>query len=200
LTLAGLLVLVALAGCGYTIGSLNEGNSGGGSSGLSRTIAVLLLDNATAEPLLGEIVSERLNAQLLASGPWRIVGAGQRPELLLNGHVTTLKTTPVAFDADSRATEYQMEIHLNVIVTSASDGSTIWSAPDLIGAADYYVDQNSVAASRESKERAFRDAGQRLAESVVQQLALLPVAPGEASSDRAGDKAAAPPATPPTTK
>ncbi|MBI3620629.1 MAG: hypothetical protein HY208_00375 [Nitrospirae bacterium] len=136
-----------------------------------------LLDNATAEPLLGEIVSERLKDQLIAAGHWRIVGAGQAPELLLNGHITKLKTTPVAFNADNRVTEYQMDVHLNLILTRVSDGSTVWSVSDLIGSADYYVDENNVASSRESKERAFRDAGQRLAEEITQQLALLPAAP-----------------------
>jgi hypothetical protein len=135
------------------------------------------MDNSTAEPLLGEIVSARLKDQLIAAGHWRIVGTGQTPELLLNGHVTRLKTTPVAFNVDNRATEYQMEVHVNMILTRASDGSTVWSAPDLIGAADYYVDENNVASSREAKERAFRDAGQRLAEEITQQLALLPAAP-----------------------
>jgi len=138
-----------------------------------------LFDNSTGEPLLGEIVSERMKAQLLAAGPWRVVGPGQAPELTLIGHVTRLKITPVAFDSDSRATEYQMEVHVNIILTNNSDSATVWSAPDLIGAADYYVDQNNVAASREEKERAFQDAGQRLAEQVSQQLVMLPVGPAE---------------------
>jgi hypothetical protein len=166
------------AGCGYTIGSLGGASDrSGGSDGPSRTIAVPLMDNSTAEPLLGEIVSARLKDQLIAAGHWRIVDTGQTPELRLNGHVTRLKTTPVAFNVDNRATEYQLEIHLNLVLTRASDGATVWSAPDLIGAADYYVDENNVATSREAKERAFRDAGQRLAEEITQQLALLPAAP-----------------------
>jgi outer membrane lipopolysaccharide assembly protein LptE/RlpB len=123
----------------------------------------------------------------------------QRPELLLNGHVSTLKLTPVAFDANSLATEYRLELHVEVTLTRAADSSTIWSAPDLVGLADYYVDQNSLAASNESKNRAVRDAGQRLAENIVEQLALLPDT-SPAASDTTGGKAPGirdiPPATP----
>jgi hypothetical protein len=140
-------------------------------------MAMLLVDNVTAEPLLGEIVSERLKAQLLAAGAWRLVNSNQQPELLLNGRVNKLRVTPVAFDTEGKATEYQLEMRVNFVLTRASDGSTIWSATDMAGFSDYYVDRNNVALSREAKERAFQDAGQRLAENVVQQLILLPAAP-----------------------
>jgi outer membrane lipopolysaccharide assembly protein LptE/RlpB len=203
-----LLVLAALAGCGYTVGSSGGSSVPHEETGRPvRAIAVPILDNTTPEPLLGEIVSKRVKAELLAAGAWRIANTGQRPELVLNGRVSGLKSTPVAFDTDRRATEYQLEIHVDVTLNKTADGSTIWSAPDLVGRADYYVDRNSVALSRESKERAFQDAGQRLAENIVQQLSLLPNAP--AAADGADGKAAAgetdatpttpPPVTPPPT-
>jgi len=154
-----------------------------------------MLDNTTAEPLLGEIVSERVKSELLAAGAWRIVNTDQKPDLSLNGLVSKLKSTPVAFDADQFVTEYQLEVHVDFTLTRAADGSTVWSAPDVVGLADYYVDKNSVSSSRESKERAFRDAGQRLAETVVQHLALLPDAPPAAPSSQAITPSA--PAPPP---
>jgi len=180
-----------LTGCGYTVVS-SKGSSGGPASGHagegrpSGTMTMLLIDNVTAEPLLGEIVSERLKAQLLAAGPWHLVNPNQQPELVLNGRVSKLRSTPVAFDADGKATEYQLELRVNFVLTRASDGSTLWSAIDMVGFSDYYVDKNSVALSRESKERAFQDVGQRLAENVTQQLSLLPPAPAAPPSEKAG--------------
>jgi len=197
---------VVLAGCGYYIGAGGSSLSHTGEGHPSRTMAMPLLDNMTAEPLLGEIVSERLKGELLAAGPWRIVNAGQRPELLLSGRVNMLKSTPVAFDADSKATEYQMEIHVELTLTRTADGSTIWSAPELVGFADFYVDKDNLTTSLESKQRAFQDAGQRVAESAVQQLALQPdalpagVSPQMTSGTTdgtTGGKAGAP-TTPPT--
>jgi hypothetical protein len=163
----------------------------------SHTIAVPLFDNTTSEPLLGEIVTERVKSELLAASAWHMTNTDQEPELLLNGRVIKLKLTPVAFDANSLATEYQLEIHTDVTLTRTAGDSIIWSAPDLIGLADYYVDQNNLAASNESKNRAFRDAGQRLAESIAQQLALLPDT-SPAASDTTGGKASAPPKAAPT--
>jgi len=166
---------------------------------MSRTIAVPIFDNTTSDPLLGEIVTERVKAQLLATGSWQMANTDQRPELLLNGHVSTLKLTPVAFDANSLATEYRLELHVEVTLIRAADSSTIWSAPDLVSLADYYVDQNNLAASNESKNRAVRDAGQQLAENIVEQLALLSKT-SPAASDTTDGKASGtrdvPPATP----
>jgi outer membrane lipopolysaccharide assembly protein LptE/RlpB len=202
-TLILLALLLILSGCGYTIGSI------GGSSGttstphaeagrLSQTIAVPIFDNTTSDPLLGEIVTERVKAQLLATGSWQMANTDQRPELLLSGHVSTLKLTPVAFDANSLATEYRLELHVEVILTRAADGSTIWSAPDLVSLADYYVDQNNLAASNESRDRAVRDAGQQLAQNIVEQLALLPnTSPATSdTTDHASGIKDVPPATP----
>jgi outer membrane lipopolysaccharide assembly protein LptE/RlpB len=203
-TLILLVLFLTLSGCGYTIGS--TGGSIGGTSSphaeagrLSRTIAVPIFDNTTSDPLLGEIVTERVKAQLLATGSWQMANTDQRPELLLNGHVSTLKLTPVAFDANSLATEYRLELHVEVTLTRAADSSTIWSAPDLVSLADYYVDQNNLAASNESMNRAVRDAGQRLAENIVEQLALLSNTSPEASDTTGGKESGigdVPPATP----
>ena len=170
----------------------------------ARTIAVPVLANATPEPQLGEIVTEQVKSEMLAAGPWRILNTGQEPQLLLNGNVSRLKETPVAFDADNLATEYQMEIHVDFTLVRSADGSTIWSAPDLIGLADYYVDKNSISLSRESKVRAFHQAGQRLGQSIVQQLELVPDATAAPSSTSGGSATGAgaaggPPASPPVT-
>lgn len=157
-----------------------------------------VLANSTPEPLLGEIVTERVKSELVDAGRWRIANTGQGPEWVLNGTISRLKVNPVAFDADNLATEYLMEIHADFSLVRAADDSTIWSAPDLIGLADFYVDKNSVSSSRESKERAFQDAGQRLAESVVHQLELVPDSP-EAVPAAAGGASPATPGGPPST-
>ena len=165
-----LTAAVLAAGCGYTIGP--PARDGGAPPQAERTIAVPLLDNGTTEPLLGEIVSSRLKAQLQAAGPWRIVNASESPELLLNGRVTSLQSVPMAFDADSRATEYRVELRVSLTLTQTADGTVLWSASELVSAADYYASQD-VAATRQSKERSFHDASQRLADQVAQQLSFI---------------------------
>lgn len=185
-TLILFALLLILSGCGYTIGTSDHTSMPHSKTGPARTIAVPIFDNSTSEPLLGEIVTERVKAQLLAAVALRMANTNQKPELLLNGHVSKFKLTPVAFDANSLATEYQLELHVKVTLTRTADSSTIWSAPDLVGLADYYVDQNSLAASVESKNRGFQDAGQRLAENIAQQLALLLNASPPASDTTGG--------------
>lgn len=178
----GLLVtlLLASAGCGYTLGPAPTTTARADA----RTIAVPLLDNGTTEPLLGQIVSQRLKRQLEVAGPWRIVNAGDRPDWSLSGRVNGLQVTPMAFDADSRATEYRIELRVSLTLTRAADGAVLWSAPDLRGTADYYASRDAIA-TRRSKERSLHDASQHLADMVAQQLSL--------SLDALGAAAAAPP-------
>ena len=171
-----LLMAIALgaAGCGYTTLSAlpaQEGQAAGAS-----TLAVTLLENETTEPLLGEIVTRRLKTQLAVAGPWRIVNASDQPAWLLNGRVTGVKTIPMAFDADSRATEYRLELRVDLTLTRTADGAVLWSGRELIGAADYYANRDAIA-TRQAKERSFHDAGQRLADLVAHQLSLSLMAP-----------------------
>ncbi|MEW6324800.1 MAG: LPS assembly lipoprotein LptE [Nitrospirota bacterium] len=161
-----ILFLLMLAGCGYTLGERPSPAAGG-----APTLAVELFENATAEPLLGELLSRRLKSQLAAAGPWRIVNPDDQPTWLLRGRVTGLRTTPMAFDADSRATEYRTELRVSLTLTRTADGATPWSASEVTGAADYYASRDAIA-TRQSKERSFQDAGQRVADQVAQQLSL----------------------------
>jgi hypothetical protein len=168
LLLTALLPAALTAGCGYTLGLPPSTTAGAATS---RTIAVPLLENDTTEPLLGEIVSHRLKSQLNATAPWRIVNTDDRPEWLLKGRVTGVLVTPMAFDADSQATEYRVELHVNLTLTRTADGSVFWSAPNLISVADYYANLD-VAATRRSKDLSFHDASQRLADLVAEQLTV----------------------------
>jgi hypothetical protein len=157
---------MALAvGCGYTFGPAIVPPLGV----TLHTMAIDLMENATMEPQLGATLTQRLKGQFLASGRWRIVNHNQKPEALLTGRIVSLTQTPVAFDADSRAIEYRLEIHVDLALTRRADEAELWSASGLLGYADYYVNQD-VELSRESKERALDDASQQIADAVTQQF------------------------------
>jgi hypothetical protein len=160
------LVIILLSGwfasgCGYTVAGLSE--PAAISNGTGPTLAVPLLDNRTDEPLMSQIVTERLKHQFLASGPWRLVNTDGAPELTLTGRVAAVELTPVSFDVDSRVTEYHLELRVDLALTRSHDGAVLWSIETLTGGADYYVNED-VAATQRSKERSLRDAGQRIAE------------------------------------
>jgi outer membrane lipopolysaccharide assembly protein LptE/RlpB len=165
--LVALAALAVATGCGYTLGGATPAATGGTVG----TMAVAPLDNATAEPLLGDIVTRQIKDRLQSAGSWRLVNDDDQPDWRLNGRVTGLEITPMAFDADSLATEYRLELRAQLTLTRPADGAVVWSAPELTGDADYYANRDAAATAR-SKERAFHDAGRRLADEVAQQLAL----------------------------
>lgn len=195
--LAGAVASLCLVGCGYVLGPPGFPAA---DPHASRTIVVAPLDNNTHEPLLGEILTNRLKRQLLASGAWRIANIGGHPDFTLTGRIDTVKFTPIAFDADGRAAEYGVEVHAVLTLTRSTDGAVIWSIVDFTSAADYYANLD-VTATRQSKERSFEDAGQRFAEQVAQRLTLSIAeaerAPAPTETPPGGPAPGASPGTPP---
>jgi len=99
----GLALLVA-ASCGYRL------TGTGGSSPIPEHITrvvVMPFENRTKRPEIEQRVTEEVALELSKRGRYQVVSDRASAEAMLEGAVTSYRTSPVEFGADSRATRVE---------------------------------------------------------------------------------------------
>jgi outer membrane lipopolysaccharide assembly protein LptE/RlpB len=100
-----LSLLLVLAGCGYHLV--------GTASYLPpeiQTLHVKLFENKTARADMDQRVAEALNLEWVRRGRFQLADTPAGADIVLAGTMTQLLVIPVSFDANGRATEYQMTL------------------------------------------------------------------------------------------
>ena len=117
-----LLMLQALAGCGYHVPA--AGDAWVGQQG--RLVYVELFANRTVEPYLDSIVTDEVVSQLSRSRLLALVEERSAADLLLTGTVTAFDSSVVAYDADDEISEYAAHMTIIARLVRRSDGATLW--------------------------------------------------------------------------
>lgn len=116
-----LLVLVAVAGCGYTLV--------GTASNIPEHIETVYLEpfeNTTQRVQVEQILTQAVADELVRRSRLTVVSTTEEADSLITGIVTGLITTPVTFDAEGRATEYMISITVQVAFVERISEETIW--------------------------------------------------------------------------
>jgi outer membrane lipopolysaccharide assembly protein LptE/RlpB len=160
------LTAAALAGCGYALV--------GRASNIPQDIESVYLpafENRTQRPQVEQFLTRAVADELVKRGRFRLVNAEDGADARLSGSVVGFGSTPVAFDPDGRATEYEISITASVELRRLDSDEVVWSNSRYIYRENYAVDA-SATDFLDRETEAIEEAAERFAETMVSDLLL----------------------------
>jgi outer membrane lipopolysaccharide assembly protein LptE/RlpB len=160
LAVALLVGALAAGGCGYGLV--------GKTSSLPDNIRIVqftTLENMTQRVQLEQRFSGEIARELASRGRFKVQSDSALADAALTGAVLAFNLFPVAFDAQGRATDYQVQVTARVSLKTLPDGKILWENP-----AYTFRDNYSYAATAASYVDLENDAIERVAGRFAQAL------------------------------
>jgi outer membrane lipopolysaccharide assembly protein LptE/RlpB len=157
--LAGLL-----AGCGY--------NLVGRASNLPadvREVYVRPFANQTPRAQAEQLLTQAIADEMVTRQRLRVVGAPEEADAELAGTVTGFGVTPVTFDPNGRATEYEISITAQVEFRRQGSDEILWSSDHYLFRENYPVDLTETGYF-DQENLAIERVAERFAETLVTDL------------------------------
>jgi outer membrane lipopolysaccharide assembly protein LptE/RlpB len=154
-----LVVLVALAGCGYHF----KGMGVKAPEGVS-TIAIAVLKNRSSESGIETVFTNDLSYEFTRSKVLRVVGK-DAADAVLSGTIISLKEETISRTASYESDERRVTITLDLALKRA-DGKVIWSDRALSDKEAFKVDPSNRLATEKNKRVAIKAISERLAEKI----------------------------------
>ncbi len=152
------------AACGYALV--------GKSSSLPESIRVVqfaTLENQTPRVGLEQRFSGEIARELASRGRFQVQSGAEGADAVLFGVVTGFTLFPVAFDAQGRATDYQVQVTARVSLKTLPDGKSLWEN-SAYTFRDNYQFSSSAASYVDRENEAIDRVAERFAESLVSNL------------------------------
>lgn len=161
LMLAGALIV---AGCGYTL-------VGRASNIPPEVKSVYLepLENATDRVNVDQILTRALTDELVTRQRFAVVSSAADGDATLSGKVTGFDVRPVTFDADRRATEYEISITAAVSLVQHDSETALWQS-DRYQFRDSYQLETSELGFLDRETPAIEATARKFAETMVADL------------------------------
>lgn len=152
IALLSILVSALLcSGCGYRL----AGGVSNPDLARIRTIAVVPFDNRTDRPEIEQRVTEAVARELSRRGKYEVVTDPGRADAVLEGVVTTYRTSPVEFNSAGRETRAEATLTIQATLRDTVSDEVLWNQSGLIfkeqfdvseepGAGEYF-DRESLA-------------------------------------------------------
>jgi hypothetical protein len=117
-----LLIALALPGCGYSL-------AGRGSflPSYIQAVGIPQLVNRTAFYDVEQILTEKVRAEFIGRGKYRITPDTAGADAVLTGEVLGIYVQPVGFTDQQLASRYQFTLQMKVSFTDARTGQELWS-------------------------------------------------------------------------
>ena len=133
--LLGLLVLVSggiTPGCGYAL-------AGRGSflPDYIRTIGVPTFTNRTNVFNLETNLTQKVRAEFIGRGKYRILPDSTEVDALLVGDVLSATLTPVSFAANQLASRYALTVSAHIELRDLRENKTLWESSSLVFRQEY---------------------------------------------------------------
>ena len=156
------LLMVFLAGCGYTTGSLLPSKY--------KTIYVEPFKNkisyvsdstrALYIPLLESKAREAIVDRFLFDGHLRIARS-QQADLLLHGELTGFERQELRLTDNQEVQEYRIQITVALTMEDLISGKTFWAEPSFTGEATYFTTGPQAKSESAALEEALTDLSRR---------------------------------------
>lgn len=170
-TLVVLLLLAALAtsGCGYAL----VGRASNVPDDV-RAVYVEPLDNRTSRSQVDQFVTRAIADELVTRQRFQVLSSESGADAVISGAVTAFAVTPVAFDDQGRATEYEIVIRAamefaRVPVGGEEEGEVLWSNNSYVFRENYPLDLSDLEYF-DREDLALEEAAQSFAETMVSDL------------------------------
>ena len=159
-----LLFLLASSGCGYSLvgkgSTLPEG---------IKVVQFTTLENRTQRAGLEQRLSAEIARELASRGRFKVQSGAEGANALLSGAVSGFDLYPVSFDAQGRATDYQVRVTAQVSLKTVPEGATLWENPSYTFR-DNYQFSSSAASYVDRENEAIDKVAGRFAQSLVTSL------------------------------
>jgi outer membrane lipopolysaccharide assembly protein LptE/RlpB len=119
-----LVLALVLSGCGY--------NLAGRGAFLPEHIKVLGIppfDSAVPRATVSEKLTDAVTREFVSRGRYKVVPGTSGADALLTGNVTGFITTPIAFDADGRATRAVLTVTAGVTLRDLRADQVVYENP-----------------------------------------------------------------------
>ncbi len=140
--LAAVLVAAAAAssGCGYAL-------AGRGSflPDTIRVIGIPLFTNQTSYFDIAQIITDKMRAEFIGRGHYRVVPEAAGADAVLVGTITSISILPSAFSQQQQASRYTITVTANIELREAIRNEVLWSNPSVIVREEYDASGTSVA-------------------------------------------------------
>jgi hypothetical protein len=160
-------LLLGLSGCGYTL-------VGTGSSALPRTVKTVYVPtfiNDTTVVGLEQRLTDAVIRELSARGRLKPVMDRSTADAELSGRLTGCSVTPVRFDANGIAVEYQVTASGKFVLTERATDTAIFSEPGYLFRQPYTVPSSASSyydREREAIEAMARPFAQNLVTTILE--------------------------------
>ena len=120
----GPLVLVPLAGCGYSL-------AGRGSAlpAHIKTIGVPLFTNATTVFDVEQTLTQRVRLEFIGRGRYKVVPDDAGTDAVLKGDITGISIRPTAFDSNQQASRYEITVVVKVEFRDVTTDKVLYENP-----------------------------------------------------------------------
>jgi outer membrane lipopolysaccharide assembly protein LptE/RlpB len=160
-----LLGLIFLSGCGYNL--VGRGNF---LPPTVRTIQVPAFVNRTTRVEVEQQVTQAVADEVVLRGRLKLVTNPDDADVILHGQIDTFGITPVAFNQQGRATQYQVSITAQIELRDhRAEDKVLWKNNQYRFLESYPVDLGASGAFDE-ETRAISEIAQRFAERLVSNL------------------------------
>ena len=159
-----LLLVVTLAGCGYSL-------VGRGSNLPPEVRRVLLmpLENATPRSQVDQILTRALSTELVNRKRFEVLSSAEGADAVLTGTVSSFTLSPVTFDDEGRATEYEIAIVVSVKLKEVAPETLLYANDSYLFRSSYEV-QASELGFQDRETPAIEATAKDFAESLVTDL------------------------------
>ena len=158
------LLVVTLAGCGYSL-------VGRGSNLPPEVRRVLLmpLENATSRSQVDQILTRALSTELVNRKRFEVLSSAEGADAVLTGTVSSFTLSPVTFDDEGRATEYEIAIVVSVKLKQVAPETLLYANDSYLFRSSYEV-QASELGFQDRETPAIEATAKDFAESLVTDL------------------------------
>ncbi len=164
-----ILLVLSIAGCGYTTGSLLPSKY--------RKIAVMPFGNKVGfvneniqgvyVPQLETNVRTAIIDRFLYDGSLRIADP-DKADLVLNGDLISFQQNVLRQDVNLNVQEYQLRVTVSLTLTDAATGKVLWTEPSFSGETTYFLTGSGATSQSAAIDNAMTDLATRVVERTVQ--------------------------------
>src|SRR5438445_6328819 len=159
------IFLILLTGCGYALVGHNVS-----LDPKIHTVEVPAFVNKTTRVGLEQLVTQSVADEMVARGRLKLVSSANDADVILRGSIDSFGIFPIAFNAQGRATQYQVAITANIqLVDHRADDKVLWKNDQYRFTENYQTNTESTDAF-DQETRAIREIAVRFAESLVTNL------------------------------
>lgn len=164
-TMAGLVVLAItgalLGGCGYALV--------GRAANIPEHVQSIYfepLENETRRSEVEQILTREISEELVTRKRFEIVNDRETADAVLSGAVTLFAATPLTFDDEGSATEYQITINARMVFRDRIEDEILWSNDRYVYKETYTVER-AEETYFDREKLAIEEAAARFARTMV---------------------------------